>query len=83
MLCNLTKRPEAALRLNGIWALMNMAFQVINNTLIVNISIETSSFATLIKYNNNRKKKELHIMGLGNGSTLINQVLYVDYVLLF
>ncbi|XP_013190820.1 armadillo repeat-containing protein 8 [Amyelois transitella] len=27
MLCNLTKRPEAALRLNGIWALMNMAFQ--------------------------------------------------------
>lgn len=28
MLCNLTKRPEAALRLNGIWALMNMAFQV-------------------------------------------------------
>ncbi|KOB79152.1 Uncharacterized protein OBRU01_00920 [Operophtera brumata] len=28
MLCNLTKRPEAALRLNGIWALMNMAFQM-------------------------------------------------------
>ncbi|XP_038223493.1 armadillo repeat-containing protein 8-like [Zerene cesonia] len=27
MLCSLTKRPEAALRLNGIWALMNMAFQ--------------------------------------------------------
>ncbi|KAJ2943616.1 hypothetical protein O0L34_g16724 [Tuta absoluta] len=27
MLCNLTKRPESALRLNGIWALMNMAFQ--------------------------------------------------------
>ncbi|XP_041986727.1 armadillo repeat-containing protein 8-like isoform X2 [Aricia agestis] len=27
MLCNLTRRPEAALRLNGIWALMNMAFQ--------------------------------------------------------
>ncbi|KPI97227.1 PREDICTED: armadillo repeat-containing protein 8-like isoform X1 [Papilio xuthus] len=27
MLCNLTKKPEAALRLNGIWALMNMAFQ--------------------------------------------------------
>ncbi|CAH0693986.1 unnamed protein product [Spodoptera exigua] len=27
MLCNLTKMPEAALRLNGIWALMNMAFQ--------------------------------------------------------
>ncbi|KAH9638543.1 hypothetical protein HF086_000944 [Spodoptera exigua] len=30
MLCNLTKMPEAALRLNGIWALMNMAFQVFN-----------------------------------------------------
>ncbi|CAB3220488.1 unnamed protein product [Arctia plantaginis] len=27
ILCNLTKRPESALRLNGIWALMNMAFQ--------------------------------------------------------
>lgn len=27
ILCNLTKRPEAALRLNGMWALMNMAFQ--------------------------------------------------------
>ncbi|KAG7295792.1 hypothetical protein JYU34_020847 [Plutella xylostella] len=27
MLCALTRRPEAALRLNGIWALMNMAFQ--------------------------------------------------------
>ncbi|XP_072947203.1 armadillo repeat-containing protein 8-like isoform X2 [Epargyreus clarus] len=27
MLCSLTRRPEAALRLNGIWALMNMAFQ--------------------------------------------------------
>ncbi|XP_061378216.1 armadillo repeat-containing protein 8-like isoform X3 [Danaus plexippus] len=27
MLCGLTRRPEAALRLNGIWALMNMAFQ--------------------------------------------------------
>lgn len=28
MLCGLTRRPEPALRLNGIWALMNMAFQV-------------------------------------------------------
>ncbi|XP_077292989.1 armadillo repeat-containing protein 8-like isoform X2 [Arctopsyche grandis] len=27
MLCGLTRRPEPALRLNGIWALMNMAFQ--------------------------------------------------------
>ncbi|XP_046676020.1 armadillo repeat-containing protein 8-like [Homalodisca vitripennis] len=27
LLCNLTKRPDPALRLNGIWALMNMAFQ--------------------------------------------------------
>ncbi|CAB3247742.1 unnamed protein product [Arctia plantaginis] len=27
ILCNLTKSPESALRLNGIWALMNMAFQ--------------------------------------------------------
>lgn len=28
MLCNLTKMSDPALRLNGIWALMNMAFQV-------------------------------------------------------
>lgn len=28
MLCDLTKSPDAALRLNGSWALMNMAFQV-------------------------------------------------------
>ncbi|XP_004931674.1 armadillo repeat-containing protein 8 isoform X2 [Bombyx mori] len=27
MLCNLTKMSDPALRLNGIWALMNMAFQ--------------------------------------------------------
>lgn len=27
MLCGLTRKPEPALRLNGIWALMNMAFQ--------------------------------------------------------
>ncbi|XP_077993472.1 armadillo repeat-containing protein 8-like [Glandiceps talaboti] len=27
LLCDLTKRDNAALRLNGIWALMNMAFQ--------------------------------------------------------
>lgn len=27
LLCNLTRRPDPALRLNGIWALMNMAFQ--------------------------------------------------------
>ncbi|XP_011700473.1 PREDICTED: armadillo repeat-containing protein 8-like [Wasmannia auropunctata] len=27
LLCSLTKRPESALRLNGIWALMNVAFQ--------------------------------------------------------
>ncbi|XP_011862700.1 PREDICTED: armadillo repeat-containing protein 8-like isoform X2 [Vollenhovia emeryi] len=27
LLCSLTKRPEGALRLNGIWALMNVAFQ--------------------------------------------------------
>ncbi|CAB3374906.1 Hypothetical predicted protein [Cloeon dipterum] len=27
LLCGLTRRKEAALRLNGIWALMNMAFQ--------------------------------------------------------
>lgn len=27
MLVNLTSRPEPALRLNGVWALMNMAFQ--------------------------------------------------------
>lgn len=30
MLCGLTRRPEPALRLNGIWALMNMAFQVLS-----------------------------------------------------
>lgn len=30
MLCGLTHRSEPALRLNGIWALMNMAFQVSN-----------------------------------------------------
>uniref|UniRef100_A0A182SFY2 Armadillo repeat-containing protein 8 n=1 Tax=Anopheles maculatus TaxID=74869 RepID=A0A182SFY2_9DIPT len=28
MLCELTKHPDPALRLNGSWALMNMAFQV-------------------------------------------------------
>ncbi|XP_035661566.1 armadillo repeat-containing protein 8-like isoform X1 [Branchiostoma floridae] len=28
LLCDLTKRDDPALRLNGIWALMNMAFQV-------------------------------------------------------
>ncbi|XP_043502537.1 armadillo repeat-containing protein 8-like isoform X2 [Polistes fuscatus] len=27
LLCSLTKRPDPALRLNGIWALMNVAFQ--------------------------------------------------------
>ncbi|XP_044736333.1 armadillo repeat-containing protein 8-like [Chrysoperla carnea] len=27
LLCELTESPEAALRLNGVWALMNMAFQ--------------------------------------------------------
>ncbi|KAK4012721.1 armadillo repeat-containing protein 8 isoform X2 [Daphnia magna] len=27
LLCNLTRREDSALRLNGIWALMNMAFQ--------------------------------------------------------
>jgi len=27
LLCTLTRRPDPALRLNGIWALMNMAFQ--------------------------------------------------------
>jgi len=27
LLCNLTRRDDSALRLNGIWALMNMAFQ--------------------------------------------------------
>lgn len=27
LLCNLTRRKDPALRLNGIWALMNMAFQ--------------------------------------------------------
>ncbi|EEB12505.1 Sperm-associated antigen, putative [Pediculus humanus corporis] len=27
LLCDLTRRPDPALRLNGIWALMNMAFQ--------------------------------------------------------
>ncbi|KAK0167991.1 hypothetical protein PV327_001836 [Microctonus hyperodae] len=27
LLCSLTKRPDSALRLNGIWALMNVAFQ--------------------------------------------------------
>jgi len=27
LLCNLTRRDNSALRLNGIWALMNMAFQ--------------------------------------------------------
>ncbi|XP_014253293.1 armadillo repeat-containing protein 8-like isoform X2 [Cimex lectularius] len=27
LLCHLTHRPDPALRLNGIWALMNMAFQ--------------------------------------------------------
>lgn len=28
LLCQLTQNPELALRLNGIWALMNMTFQV-------------------------------------------------------
>lgn len=28
LLCELTRSPDAALRLNGSWALMNMAFQV-------------------------------------------------------
>lgn len=28
LLCELTRNPDAALRLNGSWALMNMAFQV-------------------------------------------------------
>jgi len=27
LLCGLTKRNESALRLNGVWALMNMAYQ--------------------------------------------------------
>lgn len=27
LLCSLTLRPESSLKLNGIWALMNMAFQ--------------------------------------------------------
>lgn len=27
LLCSLTRRPDPALRLNGIWALMNVAFQ--------------------------------------------------------
>ena len=26
LLCGLTKRSESALRLNGVWALMNMAY---------------------------------------------------------
>jgi len=30
-LCELTRRDEAALRLNGVWALMNMAFQADQN----------------------------------------------------
>lgn len=29
LLCELTTRQEAPLRLNGVWALMNIAFQVI------------------------------------------------------
>ena len=28
LLCDLTKHSDSALRLNGSWALMNMAFQV-------------------------------------------------------
>ncbi|XP_054166382.1 armadillo repeat-containing protein 8-like isoform X2 [Oppia nitens] len=31
LLCDLTRRDEAALRLNGVWALMNMAFQADQN----------------------------------------------------
>lgn len=31
LLCSLTKREEPALRLNGAWALMNMAFQADQN----------------------------------------------------
>lgn len=31
LLCNLTHRPEHALRLNGVWALMNMAYQAEQN----------------------------------------------------
>lgn len=27
LLCNLTKRDDVQLRLNGVWALMNMAYQ--------------------------------------------------------
>lgn len=27
LLCGLTRREDASLRLNGVWALMNMAFQ--------------------------------------------------------
>ncbi|XP_065202896.1 armadillo repeat-containing protein 8-like isoform X2 [Planococcus citri] len=38
LLCNLTRRSDPALRLNGIWALMNMAFQAEQKikTLILN-----------------------------------------------
>ncbi|KAK7580633.1 hypothetical protein V9T40_001262 [Parthenolecanium corni] len=38
LLCNLTRREDPALRLNGIWALMNMAFQAEQKikTLILN-----------------------------------------------
>lgn len=51
MLCNLTKRPEPALKLNGIWALMNMAFQVCTDEdFIFKIDIELT---IAVKYTNN------------------------------
>lgn len=43
MLCSLTKREEPALRLNGVWALMNMSFQTEQNVKLQILSSLTTA----------------------------------------